>query len=439
MNAASKHLLLTTGLAMVLACGGGGGGSTSPGSTTPPASHTLQVTVRGAASWAAFQDGSGSWTALALTNGTASQTIQDRNGRYGLAVGYLNTAGYKVTQIWQSTLAESSSILVTVPGSEPVTLSGSVTGLSASEVAFGSYGKTFASSGTNTGFTVNVEPGKADLVVSAWDTTYGRTDLVWIQRGLTFNASTTVPTVNMAAGTSLTPVAATITGANPYGTQFLFGDWYTQNGTFVGLSGSSFSGGPYSAQILPASALAAGEVQDANVEDYDTASIRLASTYFTSSSSLSLSLPSGFSGSLTYGSGPAAQWSSFPGARIYAGRMRQTASTTLVYFTLSAGWVGSGSTHSYQVPDVMGTFGSWFFASGQNTTWYFGAEGSSYDPKTINTVAQPFKVGDSDWISLAQGALVPMAPGGSSDLAPARPSPLTHEEVIEAKKALLFR
>ena len=119
--------------------------------------------------------------------------------------------------------------------------------------------------------------------------------------------------------------------------------------------------------------------------------------------------------------------------------MRQTASTTLVYFTLSAGWVGSGSTHSYQVPDVMGTFGSWFFASGQNTTWYFGAEGSSYDPKTINTVAQPFKVGDSDWISLAQGALVPMAPGGTPDLTPARPAPLTHEELLEAKKALLFR
>lgn len=409
LSTTAKLAFASSALALLLACGGGGSAS-STASSSPSVPTALSVTVQGSGlSWAAFQDGSGLWSSLDLSSGRASLPVHDAAGRYGLALGYVDSHNsHKITRVWQGTLAEKSEITFAIPGGQSVDLTGTVSGLSASEVAFGFFRGNSWTSGTNTGFNTNCEPGTGDFAVTAWDTSTGQTSKVLLQRNQTFGASASLPAMDMASAQTLSPVSVSIPGLS--GTAYLNSECITHNGTSFGLSSPSSTSAPYPVNILPGAALASGDIQNVEGEESLAGGFRFASTFITSVSSVALNLPAAFSANVTpVPSGFIAQGNRVASAKVYAGSAQQSSSKTYEYLWISAGWFGNGTSLAYATPDLQSISG-WSYTSGQTLSWYFGALGGSYGLQP--SVPQPYKKGDSDWGTYASGSFIPTLRGG---------------------------
>ena len=434
MSTTAKLAFATSALAFLLACGGGGGSTSSSPSPSPSVPTSLTVSVQGSGlSWAAFQDGSGAWSSMDLSSGSATLPVHDAAGRYGLALGYVDSHNsHKVTRIWQGTLAEKSEITFAIPGGQPVNLTGTVSGMGASEIAFASFGSGYWATGTNTSFTTNCPPGTGDFAVTSWDTSTGQTTKVLLQRNQTFNASATLPAMDMGSAQALSPVSVSIPGLS--GTAYLNSECVTRNGTYIGLSSPSSTSAPYPVDILPGAALASGDIQNVEGEESLAGSYRVASAFFTSTSSITLNLPAAYAPTVTpIPSGFVAQGNRMSNARVYAGSAQQSSSKTYEYLWISAGWFGNGTSLVYATPDLQ-SFSGWSYTSGQTTSWYFGALGGSYGLQ--HSVPQPYNVGDSDWGTYAAGSFIAPLKGKMDAAAASRPIEMPVED-REALRALL--
>ena len=421
-------------LSLLLACGGGGSSADSSTSSSSSVPTALSVSVEGSGlSWAAFQDGSGTWSFLDLSSGSATLPVHDASGRYGFAMGYVDGFNHhKNTRIWQGTLSEKSKIAFAIPGGQALTLTGSVSGLSGSEIAFGIFGDAYRATGTSTTFSTNCAAGTADFVLVGWDASTGQADMALTQRGKTFSASATLSPIDMSSAQALSPTSVTIPGLS--GTAYLDSEYITNNGTYAGLSSPSFTSAPYSLNLLNAAALGSGDIQNVSGEESLANSFRTASTFITDATPLTINLPGSFTGTVTPVSGGfSAQWTSMPGTRVYSGSVQQSSSLMYEYAWVSAGWIGTGSNLSYTIPDLQ-AFSGWSYTSGQSIYWYFGAAGGSYGLQ--NAALQPYKKGDSDWGSYATGTFTPAMAGAAGSQAPDHGSEMSAEDRQELRTRL---
>lgn len=370
----------------------------------------MSVTLTGGSpSWAAFQDGAGSWSSAGI-GGTAKLTVRDSNGRYGFAIGYTEPSGKRGIRIWQGTLTELPAINYAVPVTSPASITVSaptVTGTLGNEAmdpAFG-YATTSVTS-TPSSFSLVCAPGTADLTVTLWDTTTGAATRTWIQRNRTFSSNATLPALSMSGATATVPVPVTISGTNPTVDRTVMGGWFTAGGTSALIDYQTAAPANTTAMVVAPAQFTPADVQNLLVHEETSTSERWASNYFQVSSGLHLTLPPAMSGALLSSNGTiTGQWSSVPGATRYYGYFDQAYSALHASVYISSGWIGGGPNYSYVAPNFQTIAPGWAFVPGQTISWSYQGTGSSYPYQPYATPVRAYAIGDWDFVSKVYGSL----------------------------------
>jgi len=170
--------------------------------------------------WFAFQNGTGSWTQVAGTNGTYSFNITQSIGGVAYVTGNV-TDGYGVVTFFgtQAELQGNGTSQCPIPAATK-TLNGSVAALALYETAIiGVAGSTGAASQAGLNFQLlRVRTGAADLIAARMllSLTTGSQTLtkLIIRRGTNYADGSTIPVLDFGAAEAFDPATATLTVSN---------------------------------------------------------------------------------------------------------------------------------------------------------------------------------------------------------------------------------
>ncbi|GIW26626.1 peptidase S8 and S53 subtilisin kexin sedolisin [Meiothermus sp.] len=368
-----KALLATALVLLLAACGGG----------TPPPPSSLTLTVVDAQNvgyTAAYQLGSGSWTALTPNPGGTYTVSLSGNTLYGVAVRCNPLVPGVPTEVHviQAAASELANPKVTCSGTNPSTVSYTLTvdasgvpGLAVGDAVVVS-GRAFSAGGTVASLsnpvavTLNAPAGPQDLLVtvsaSGNPTNFKAAKVV---RGVNISAGGS-SSVTLTASDALSPQALTVslpTGFSPtFGmAQVVYLSADNQGlgtvGSASGLAATNFSFRPVSG-FGPGDRYTAFAVAGAGghvLEAYKGSG----------GGSIALTLPNPWStGSLGLSATahPTVSGLSYGGANRRAYRLELEDSTLVYHVTLGTGWLGTATGYSF--PNLSSTLGYTPFASG---------------------------------------------------------------------------
>jgi len=192
--------------------------------------------------WFAFQNGTGSWTQVAGSNGSYSFNITQSIGGVAYVTGTV-TDGYDVVAFYgtQAELQGNGTSQCPVPVATK-TLNGSVAGLGLYENAvIGLAGSTGAANQAGLNFQLlKVRTGVADLIAARTllsQTTFSQTlNKLIIRRGTNYADGSTIPVLDFGAGEAFDPTTATLTTPDIGTDQAVSSlSYLTGNGTTAGL------------------------------------------------------------------------------------------------------------------------------------------------------------------------------------------------------------
>jgi len=409
-------LSLAAGLLSLTGCGGG-----SASQEMPPTVTDLHVTLTGQApSWTAFQDGSGQWvTAGAAASGTYH--VNDANGRYGYAVGYV-ADGAKQIVLWQGTLAEQPSLAFAVPGATPAPISlsfGNPTGINSGEKPDPYFGSGNSSLDyTANGFTLTCAPDSADLVMILRDSGNFTPLRAWIGRGRSYTANANIGSLNLVSAAPMASTPVNVTGLGSGETLELLGTWYTSGGTQATLGYNLNASTPSTVPILPVSMLGTGEIQDIYALVESANGWKLSSAFFHDAGSVSLRMPPALTGSVTIANqNVAAHWNAVNLATWYYAYLSQSATSVYASAALTPGWLGTGNTFTYNAPDFTAIASGWTIALDQPFSWSLRGSATSYPTQPFQGPTRNFMDNDWEFITELSGTV------GSQAAKALKPSP----------------
>jgi hypothetical protein len=226
---------VTVVLSVTVATSGGGGSST-----------TYRVCGR-TMLFAAYQDGSGPWTAATISNDAITFNLS--SGRGGVAYVFSNAATSFTTFIQYGTQAELNSTATCVVPPTTKTIFGTVANVGASEGASIALGAAFAAvfQGGGSNFTLNNVPNlAADLIAArtvialAGGSVTTTANKLIVRRNQNPGANTTLPVLDFNAAEAVTPVTRNLTinniGADVVSVSVVFGSQLTtQAATALGI------------------------------------------------------------------------------------------------------------------------------------------------------------------------------------------------------------
>ena len=252
--------------------------------------------------WLAVQDGNGAWSRVQPNVGTNTYNFTVASGRAGIATVDTVGAGFDVGVLYATTaelngFGSGFNVLNACGGK---TVTGSVSGVSATQLAIITLGYSSASAGSILGntFTLrNVADGAQDLVATRTDAASFTTDRVIIRRALNVANNGSIPVLDFGSAEAFAPVNATVsvTGLAANDTASLASLFYGVRGSSFALIGSvseytsAMASRPIAA--LPAAQLQTNEIQQvsATVSRDNTAS-RNAGIFFRTPSTLAIAL-----------------------------------------------------------------------------------------------------------------------------------------------------
>ncbi len=251
-----------------------------------PAPTTVSFQLCDAATpvWAGYQSGAGLWVSLPISaSGSYSFSIAGVGGlafvlpRYGDGARF----GYE-TRVTYASAAELQSFgsgACVRAGTK--TIRGSVSGVQTGEsadIVLGSSGTTVAGqTGAAPAFTLtDVMDGAHDLVATRVVAGSDVARLI-LGRGLDPADGSTLPVLDFASGTAITPIKATATVAGTAVAPLVFSEFLTANGSVALLSIAQATSVSYSA--VPPSSLAAGDLHAVVALAEDASGLRGVVTY----------------------------------------------------------------------------------------------------------------------------------------------------------------
>ncbi|MFN7016995.1 MAG: hypothetical protein ACK4P5_07530 [Fimbriimonadales bacterium] len=354
-------------------CGGGGGGN---GGDSNLSGTPVQVNIQNA-QWVAFQDGAnGAWQTLSGAGSfSGAPRVTAADGRYSVA--YVCGGAKPTVRVVHTTLSESPQFSATCGGgaSGTVSVSGSVQGLNGGQALVAIGETTTVSTGS---YTLSVPTGFHDVI--AVRLAGGVPNRIWLQRGRSFNNTTTYNIdFNQADGTivrvlDVSSGTVNITGIDTSANETVTALVLLQSAvraSVMGLGTAISDGAIARYPIIPSGVLAAGESFRVRVVSSEGRGIEEVAT--TLSSSLTYALPAPFAGSsfsvTTAGaivvSAEGFSYSESP-VRGYLLELSGDGQPALYQIFLSRGWLGS--RNRYETPVLSGLSGwnaGWTLVRGQ--------------------------------------------------------------------------
>jgi len=388
-------LMVMSAVAFIIAgCrGGGGGGGVGGGGAKTVLVRTYRRTQIASPNFIAFQDGNGQWQIAQGSGGQYTFTINDPNGRYGLAIVFVTHWPDGVTEvevnILHATVSELSEInLVTeeFPAANLVTVSGTVSGLGIGEGAIIAMDMDDdePSFSRNT-YSLDVPPGTYDLVAvkgSLAQVGPIAVNKMLIQRNVIVPGNTTI-NVDFNDPNAFVPETRNAVIGGVLSGEYVNGfvRFLSHNKTEITV-GERFGGSSFSFTPVPTNKQLENDIHYLNAIATTDTTIRLIERYFKAPMDISATLPSPFgNASVTVGVPPppytrfTASWDAYSGAQAYFARFISVTGRAVSWFVgLSAGWLG-GQT-SYTLPDLSGLSGwdnNWGFPSSGLVDWEVGA------------------------------------------------------------------
>jgi len=325
----------------------------------------------------AYQDGDGNWQ-VPQGNGEYTLTINDPQGRYGVAI-VRREGDVTIVHARQSELPEINFALDETEGTR-VTVSGQVSGLGTNELAVVSIGSSsgFAYS-IFPNYQVAVEPGTYDLVAvkgTGSTVTVLTVNKVLIRRNINISGNTTI-NIDFSSGEAFDPEnrLGSVGGLLPSESLSVLLQFLTQNRTTAWLFAR---GGDANFQLpcIPANRQQPDELHQLLVtaNDEGAQSYRSILMLFKAPTDISVSLPSPLgdvqiSANIT---SPyvrfTTSWQPYAGAMAYNGNFQEGLKEWSFYLT--AEWLGEQT--SYTLPDFSGL-------SGWNNDWGISSTGAKWN------------------------------------------------------------
>ena len=363
--------------------GTAGAGGTGTAGAGGAGARTVMLMSADALAFAAGQDGDGAWQALTAAGAAQTFTLQVTGARYGLAYGCANAAGDSIgITVVQATVAETARVTVACGGlstATPVTIMGTISGLSSTQSAqVDVAGRAATVAAGTTTYSVSLPPGTWDLfarrmtAAPVWDRMIRRNS-VTAAAGATFNLDFT--TEGFAPETH-TITFQGVSATESTGQLVIFRN--TLGGSPFGLG--SPAAGSYFA--IPAAQLRSGDYHSVVASASDATAGRRVRRIFTTAMDFTATMPPMVAAPvITVGAAtpyvrPRATIPDGLTANRYDLGYSQTetapARSRSWALQLTSGWIDAGAETDYVVPDLSAVTGWqawWGLAAGVSTNW----------------------------------------------------------------------